>query len=293
LDHMCIHRIGGSNSHREKGDGSGAAAPITKLSRLALKDALLELEIAARKTRDASSSAVLQLFQSAEKRFGLEVEIPDPALRNLFQLHVLAVEELLAQAIELWSLPPLGRAAPALRVLSDCELGDDCAVGLEVAADLKEAERSVLQARDRCIGRLSAEVFAPMDQRLHTHEQIREALRQRRRLGKFADSARLAVATLRKGEVAETGLRSLSGMGGPLEEAEARLKEDMQRASQLDEQVLLQLMQLKNTSVDVVKVPWASLVQIQAEYFMAQQVAWAPLGEAFDDYGGLASVQIT
>ncbi|CAJ1431457.1 unnamed protein product, partial [Effrenium voratum] len=70
-----------------------------------------------------------------------------------------------------------------------------------VAADLKEAERSVLQARDRCIGRLSAEVFAPMDQRLHTHEQIREALRQRRRLGKFADSARLAVATLRKGEV--------------------------------------------------------------------------------------------
>ncbi|CAJ1383839.1 unnamed protein product [Effrenium voratum] len=287
----------------EEGDGSGAAAPITKLSRLALKDALLELEIAARKTRDASSSAVLQLFQSAEKRFGLEVEIPDPALRNLFQLHVLAVEELLAQvrsqalatleAIELWSLPPLGRAAPALRVLSDCELGDDCAVGLEVAADLKEAERSVLQARDRCIGRLSAEVFAPMDQRLHTHEQIREALRQRRRLGKFADSARLAVATLRKGEVAETGLRSLSGMGGPLEEAEARLKEDMQRASQLDEQVLLQLMQLKNTSVDVVKVPWASLVQIQAEYFMAQQVAWAPLGEAFDDYGGLASVQIT
>ncbi|CAJ1347524.1 unnamed protein product, partial [Effrenium voratum] len=125
----------------DEGDGSGAAAPITKLSRLALKDALLELEIAARKTRDASSSAVLQLFQSAEKRFGLEVEIPDPALRNLFQLHVLAVEELLAQvrsqalatleAIELWSLPPLGRAAPALRVLSDCELGDDCAVGLE------------------------------------------------------------------------------------------------------------------------------------------------------------------
>eukprot|EP00439_Symbiodinium_sp_Y106_P068806 s525_g11.t1 len=81
----------------QAGDRNGAAAPIVKLSRLALKDALLELEIVARKTRDASSAAVLQLFQSAEKRLGVEVDIPDPAQRNLFQIHVLAVEELLSQ----------------------------------------------------------------------------------------------------------------------------------------------------------------------------------------------------
>ncbi|CAE7414669.1 smc2 [Symbiodinium sp. CCMP2456] len=182
---------------------------------------------------------------------------------------------------------------PTGRILSDCELGDDSAPGLEIASDLREAERAISQARERCLCRLSSEVFAPLDQRLHSHEQVREAIRQRQRLAKFATSARLDVAMLRKGEVSETGLRSLSGLGGPLEEAEARLKGDMQRASELDEQVLLQLTQLQETSIDCIKAPWAALVQIQSEYFMAQQVAWAPLGEAFDDYGGLQSVRVT
>ncbi|CAE7257943.1 smc2 [Symbiodinium pilosum] len=183
--------------------------------------------------------------------------------------------------------------APSLRLLSDCELGDDSAVGLEIAADLREGEAAVAQARERCLSRLAAEVLAPLDQRLATHEQVREAVRQRQRLAKFSTSARMDVAMLRKGEVSETGLRSLSGLGGPLEEAEARLKDDMQRASEPDEQVFLQLTQLKATSIDCIKNPWAALVQIQSEYFMAQQVAWAPLGEAFDDYGGLQSVRVT
>ena len=78
-----------------------------------------------------------------------------------------------------------------------------------------------------------------------------------------------------------------------MEEAEARLLEDMQRASALDEQLFLQLTQLKRHSVDCVKQPWSALVQIQSEYFMAQQVAWSPLGEAFEDYGGFTSVQVT
>ena len=45
--------------------------------------------------------------------------------------------------------------------------------------------------------------------------------------------------------------------------------------------------------VDCVKGPWSALVQIQSEYFMAQQVAWSPLSEAFEDYGGFTSVQVT
>ena len=52
---------------------AGASAPISTLSRLAFKDALLELEVAARKTREASSQAVQKLFQSAEKSLGVEV----------------------------------------------------------------------------------------------------------------------------------------------------------------------------------------------------------------------------
>ena len=52
---------------------AGASAPISTLSRLAFKDALLELEVAARKTREASSQAMQKLFQSAEKSLGVEV----------------------------------------------------------------------------------------------------------------------------------------------------------------------------------------------------------------------------
>ena len=76
----------------------GASAPITTLSRLAFKDALLELQVTARKTREASFEVLQRLFQSAERRLGVEVEIEDPAIRSLFQVHVLAVEELLQQA---------------------------------------------------------------------------------------------------------------------------------------------------------------------------------------------------
>lgn len=89
-----------------------------------------------------------------------------------------------------------------LRLLSDCELGDHCAVGLEVAADLSEAESSVAQAQRRCLARLVAEVLAPLEQRLHSHEQLREALRLRQRLSKFSEAAQ-NVATLRRGEAGE------------------------------------------------------------------------------------------
>jgi len=285
-------------------EDAGAAAPISTLSRLALKDAILELEIAARKTKDASTSAVLQLRQRAEQKLGLEVEIADPAMRSLFEEHVLKVDELLLEvrrqatatleAVQLWSSPQLKPTAAGLRLLSDCDFGDNSAPGLEITADLDDADAAGAQARERCNARLAAEVFAPLDQRLHGHEQIREAIRQRQRCASFATSARMDVASLRKGEVSGSGLKALSGSSslGPLEEAEARLKDDMHKAAALDEQILVQLTELKATSVECVKMPMAALIQIQAEYFMAQQVAWASLGEAFDDYGGLASVRV-
>eukprot|EP00931_Biecheleriopsis_adriatica_P109975 TRINITY_DN84250_c0_g1_i1.p1 TRINITY_DN84250_c0_g1~~TRINITY_DN84250_c0_g1_i1.p1 ORF type:complete len:300 (+),score=68.53 TRINITY_DN84250_c0_g1_i1:53-952(+) len=292
-----------SAERAREGNSTGAAAPILQLSKLAIQDGLLELEIAARKARDTSSAAVLQLRHTAEKQLGFEVEIEDRAVRGLFELHVLGVDDLLAQvraqadatlrASELWNLPSLGPTAAGLRILSDAECGDSSPAGLEIAADLADTEKIAAEAAARAASRMAAEVFAPIDQRLHAHEQIREAIRQRQRLVKFSSSARVDVASLRKREGA-AGLRSLNGLAlGPLEEAEARLGDDMQRVAALDEQLLLQLTELARRSVDAVKKPWTALVQIQSEYFMSQQVAWATLGEAFDDYGGLACVRVT
>ena len=54
-----------------------------------------------------------------------------------------------------------------------------------------------LQAQSRCLARLAAEVLAPLEQRLQSHEQLREALWQRQRLSKLSEAAR-DVATLRR-----------------------------------------------------------------------------------------------
>ena len=53
--------------------------------------------------------------------------------------------EATCEALQLWGAPLTPLVAP-LRLLSDCDLGDHCALGLEAAADIKEAETCVAQA---------------------------------------------------------------------------------------------------------------------------------------------------
>ncbi|CAE8647217.1 unnamed protein product, partial [Polarella glacialis] len=191
--------------------GEGAAAPISKLSKLALKDAILELEVAARRTRDATSSAALQLWQTAERGLGREVEIDDPAIRSLFSLHILAVEDLLSQvrtqvaatleAVMLWGRPQAFQVSAGLKLLSDSDCGDNSALGQTIAGDLADADKATSEAQGRLLERLRLEVVVPTDLRLHAHEQLRELLRQRQRTRSFGLSARQDVASLRKGEV--------------------------------------------------------------------------------------------
>merc|ERR1719412_1249158 len=120
---------GHEGAHRTPSKRSnGAAAPIAELSRLALKDAVLELGAGARKTWDVSSAAVLQLWQVAEKRLGVEVDIEDPAIEGLFALHVLAVEDLCSRvraqadatlaAIEVWNQPQLSNASDGFKFIA-------------------------------------------------------------------------------------------------------------------------------------------------------------------------------
>mmetsp|Transcript_81349 Transcript_81349/g.242446 ORF Transcript_81349/g.242446 Transcript_81349/m.242446 type:complete len:303 (-) Transcript_81349:115-1023(-) len=273
----------------------GAAAPIAVLSKLAFKDALLELEATVRKTRDASSAAVLQLWQVAEKRLGVEVDIEDPALRGLFGLHVVAVEELCSRvraqaevtfaAVEMWSQPQLVLAAAGMRLLSDSEAGDGSALGQAVTTDLADADTGTAKAMGRLSSRIQSEVFDEIDARLQRHAEIREDVRERQRWGGFAVAARRDVAWLRKESPGSSGLLALSlRSAGPLEEAEVRLREASSKVADLDSRLLTSLTELREESVSSVRRPWAALVQIQSEFFMAQQAIWTSLLDAFGEF---------
>jgi len=273
----------------------GAAAPISVLSKLAFKDALLELEATVRKTRDVSSAAVFQLWQVAEKRLGVEVDIEDPALRGLFGLHVLAVEELCSRvrdqaevtfaAVEMWSQPNLLLTAAGMRLLSDSEGGDDSVLGQAISADLADADAATSKIRARLSARIQSEVFDAIEVRLAQHAEIREDVRDRQRWGNFAIAARRDVAWLRKGSPGSSGLLNLSlRSSGPLEEAEVRLREASERVADLDSRLLTHLTELRDDSVAAVRRPWASLVQIQSEFFMAQQALWVPLVDTFEEF---------
>lgn len=265
------------------------------LSKLAFKDALLELEATVRKTRDVSSAAVLQLWQVAEKRLGVEVDIEDPALRGLFGLQVVAVEELCNRvraqaevtfaAVEMWSQPQLALTAAGMRLLSDSESGDDSVLGQAVGADLADADATTAKVRARLSARIQSEVFDEIDVRLKEHDEIREAVRDRQRWSNFAVAARRDVAWLRKESPGSSGLLALSLRScGPLEEAEIRLREASEHVANLDSMLLTRLTELREDSVAVVRRPWAALVQIQSEFFMAQQAIWVPLVDTFDEF---------
>lgn len=274
---------------------NGAAAPISVLSKLGLKEAVLELEAVMRGTRDASSAAVLQLWQSVEKRLGLEVGIEDPAIRGLFGLHIVAVEELFARvqansqatlrAIEIWS-QPLGATATGLQLLSDSECGDGSALGEAVGSDLAEAGQDTSSARLRSIARIQKEVQGPMEARLRTHAAVREDVRERQKWHASATAAMKDVAWLRKGAPGGSGLRALNGRSsvGALEQANARQREAMTQVSEHDERLLSQLLELQGDSMEAVRAPWAALVQIQSEFFVAHQAIWVPLADAFREY---------
>jgi len=274
---------------------NGAAAPIAELSRLALKDAVLELGAGARKTWDVSSAAVLQLWQVAEKRLGVEVDIEDPAIEGLFALHVLAVEELCSRvrtqadatlaAIEAWSHPYLSASSAGLKLIAAASGAADR--GGTIGAELQEADEAMAASKVRLHSRLQF-VCSALDQRLERHEAVREHVRNRKRWSVAAAAARRDVAWLRKeGSSSRSGLRTLSlRQTGPLEEAESRLKEASEKVAELDTAALMLLMELQESSINDVRRPWADLIQLQADFYLAQQATWATLEDAFVEFAG-------
>jgi len=274
---------------------AGATAPISVLSRLALKDAMLEVEATARRTRDLSSAAVHQLWQSAERNLGLEVDIDDPALRGLFGVHVLAIEELCARlraqvqsflaAADAFSQPQLKISAPGLRLLCDLDAVDGVSSSEVLEGDLWDADQAMSRARTRLDVQIQSEVLGILDARLAAHAVVRDEFRERQRWRAIAERLLRDVTRLRKGATGSSGLRSLSGRppSGPLKETETRMQEAMTKAAELDNSVLSKLLELQLGDVEAVQRPWAALLQIQSEYYMAQQAAWAPLADAFGE----------
>lgn len=287
---------GTSEAGGDAAQTSGATAPIGTLSKLALKDAIHELEATVRRTAAVSSAAAQQLWQSAEKRLGLEVAINDPALRELFGLHVIAVEDLCVRvrshaeatlaAAEEFGRTDLGSTAAWLQPL---ELSDAKEPGSDEALEfeLLDASRAATVARTRLESRLREEVLDVLDRRLEVHAQVREDLRESQRCSAAVEMLRRDVAHLKKGSAA-SGLRALSGRSSSVcqEEANARLLEALHKVGEVDSRVLSALLEMQAGSVDAVRRPWAALLQISAEYFMAQQALWGPLGAAFQDCAG-------
>jgi len=280
-----------------------AAAPLAELSRLALKDVVLELGAGARKTWDVSSAALLQLWQVAEKRLGVEVDIEDPAIQGLFALHVLAVEDLCSRvraqadatlaAIEVWSQPQLGLSSAGLTLVASASGAAD--KGANIGLQLQGVDEAVAASKFRFRCRLLAEVCSALDKRLECHEVVREDVRNRKRWSNVAAAARRDVAWLRKdGNSSRSGLPSLSlRQTAPLEEAESRLKEASEKVAQLDTDILRLLTELQESSFDDVRRPWAALVQLQADFYIAQQATWATLEEAFVEFAGDSLVGIS
>jgi len=270
---------------------SSGAGDLGALSKKAGHEMFAEFSASALQTRAASSAAWNWLRQGAERRLGIEVSIEDPALRELFGLHVVAVEDLCGRvraqaeavlaAAEEFGHTDFGGTAAWLRPLAG---GDDAADGDAQALEneLLDAGRASAIARTRLEGRMRDEVFTALEQRLETHARVREDVRERKTWNTLVDRRREDVAYMRK-SLTGSGLNPISGRSTSIGSAEvdAKLMEALEKVGELDSRILAGLLEMQADSVDTVRRPWAALLQIQSEYFMAQQAMWAPLGSAF------------
>jgi len=278
----------------------GATTDIAVLSKLALKEAVLELETKLRNFADASSDVVLSAWHQAERQMGVEVHIEDPAIRNMFGLHVVAVEDLCHRlrsqaeatlaAAEIWNEPHLSVVACDLKLLSQTT-GIGAVQALD--ADLAEAATKTSAVYERLASRIETEVLNVLDTRLQQHERLRQTICTRQRWRNNASAAGRDVARLHQGAQGESGLLALDGhaSASPVRYASGRLRDSALWIAKLDEEVLTGLMDMQSQSVDVVRKPWAALVQIQAEFYCAQQALWAPMALSFEEFsrGGQAT----
>lgn len=264
------------------------------MSKMALKDAVLELGSAVRTAHDKSSAVLMQAWHSAERHMGKEVQIEDPAMRGLFEIHVLQVEVMIgrvrrqaaavASSASCWCQPRLLPMSHGLRSLAEGGAGAEKMSGW-ICDDIAEAGQHVSTALARLQNRIQEEVVTMLDGRVARHDDIREWLRERQRLNAVASGARRDWSRLRQERCGESGLPALNGeAGSPSEQAEARVGDVHRRVAELDTGVLEAFADLESAGAVVLHQAWAALVVIQSDFYISQQTAWRSVVEACKEY---------
>eukprot|EP00403_Amphidinium_massartii_P032360 CAMPEP_0178448268 /NCGR_PEP_ID=MMETSP0689_2-20121128/41886_1 /TAXON_ID=160604 /ORGANISM="Amphidinium massartii, Strain CS-259" /LENGTH=306 /DNA_ID=CAMNT_0020073427 /DNA_START=44 /DNA_END=961 /DNA_ORIENTATION=+ len=272
---------------------SGPTAPIGKLSKMALLDAVSEVEATARATWTKSTVAVHKMRQSIDQTLGREVVIKDPALKQLFQENVVAAEDLLGKvrgraysflaATEALSRESLASASGSLRPLAavlpegDAKQRD---VLTMLEEELDDAHHSGTVQRSHVVSQVQEQVLEVIDARLSLHAKVREDLRERDRWSSVAERTRKDCAKLRKASnKGGSGLRTMLS-ATQAEESEDLLKIASENVARLDSELLTTLYTLGEEMLESVRKPFAALLQLEAEFYTSQQVTWASVSQA-------------
>lgn len=291
--------------------GPQLATDIVGLSRVALQEALWEISAASRQTRCAVSSRWRSLVLDAEAQLGIEVNIEDPAQRELFG-YLIQVEALLghlrSEASELLrgaqifseGLPATGSAAAAAIAGSPRTLGTGGAEMLQLAEAFSTAVGSKppeLQgvtwhvmscspnagdggsARYRAEHRLKEEVLGPIHERLAGYADLRSRIRDRQRRQRDVDECLLEVAARQSQGVLGGALAGLRPLMVTHAGAVDRLRWLQAQVAELDEEVLGRLLEVREAGCEVARLS-AALAHIRAEFFATCAAHWGPMATA-------------
>lgn len=215
--------------------GNLVSAPIGSLLRAALQETFEEIAASARHTGAASSVAWLRLRHGAEKRLGLEVNIEDPAMRELFGT-LLQVEDMLIhirqQAVSLLAAAdvftckvPAGASGRASANSHDglllngkgyvdeekstCPPSPSPSPSLSVRRNMSDVSDAFWRALSLSSGpgagarewlerRLKEEVMDCIDRQMHEFELLRKQMRERETWHDAAEHAQREVTNMRK-----------------------------------------------------------------------------------------------
>lgn len=257
----------------------GATAPIMGLSMLAVQDTFREIGVQARQSTANTQEAIQRMWHSAEKHLGIEVDIEDPALRELFQ-GCLCVENVLgqirqqAEALAIASHQMSSAPSTPLRQ----GLGDLCGEESEVLQSFVKLNAETEATHNHLIQRLRLEVFDRIDRQVQAHQAVRDDARERKRWQTTLDHHRSELTKTKQQPFSLSGLRSLDGKDRSkrIEELEQKMAMSMGKVQTLDQSVLERLLELRKNSAESVRWPWAALLQIRAEFFAAQAKQWSP-----------------
>lgn len=275
---------------------------LRSLSSMTFRHAGTEIISAVQLVRSEAGSVLDQVIHAVDHSRGAEVTLEDPALQELFTSQVIKVEESLSRvranalgflvAAEQFTVRTAEGVPPQMKLaLQDLPVrphGEDVA-NLEEA--IEDAQLTSSKGLVRARARVQQETIGPIDERLREHNVVREDIRERRRWVGLADRARKDASEMRGYDPGDpSALRRLSHRTTtPTEDCEARLHKALDVVRDLDAKILASLFDLQASSSLAVFLPFAALVQIQAEFYTSEQANSASMAGAFKAFKAFAA----